>query len=154
MKNEENYTIQETAKLTGLPESTLRYYESMGLIPTIKRDESSKHRVYSENDINIIVTVSCLSATGMSIDNMRTYLNSVTKGGNSAKIQIELLKSQAKHLVEEAASVKLRQKYVAAKIDYWQAMEKGNPEEIEKVKKETIEIALKLKDLKIKENKK
>lgn len=154
LKKTTKYTIQETTKLTGLPESTLRYYESMGLIPPIKRDESSKHRIYSEKDLDIIVSVACLSATGMSISDMCSYLESAGKNGGSAEIQIKLLQNQAKHLIDEAASVKLRQQYVAAKIDYWQAIEKGDPKEIEKVKKQTIEIAMKLKDLKIKENKK
>jgi len=61
----QNYTIQEATKLTGLTSSTLRYYETIGLIPPVQRDSSSKYRVYSEDDINYIVSIACLSATGM-----------------------------------------------------------------------------------------
>lgn len=31
------YSIQEAARITGLTASTLRYYESEGLLPNIKR---------------------------------------------------------------------------------------------------------------------
>lgn len=64
------YSIMEAAKLSGLPETTLRYYETIGIIDPIVRDPSSKQRVYDENDINLIIAVACLSATGMSIKDM------------------------------------------------------------------------------------
>jgi len=64
MKSIKLHTIKEASELSGLPESTLRYYESIGLIDPINRDPSSKHRVYGEDDINLIIAVACLSATG------------------------------------------------------------------------------------------
>lgn len=35
--------------ISGLPESTLRYYEQIGIIASIARDPSSGHRAYSES---------------------------------------------------------------------------------------------------------
>ena len=46
------YTIKEAAALTGLPASTLRYYESIGVITPISRGASSGHRVYDEADLD------------------------------------------------------------------------------------------------------
>jgi MerR family transcriptional regulator, aldehyde-responsive regulator len=37
-------TIQQVSRLTGLSEWTLRYYEKVGLIDAVARDESSRHR--------------------------------------------------------------------------------------------------------------
>lgn len=68
------YTIREVAKLSGLPESTLRYYETIGLIHPITRDASSKHRVYNEHDVNFAIAIACLNATSLSLEDMRTYL--------------------------------------------------------------------------------
>ena len=34
-----------------MPASTLRYYESIGVIAPIGRGETSKHRVYSDGDL-------------------------------------------------------------------------------------------------------
>ena len=84
------YTIREVAKLSGLPESTLRYYETIGLIHPIARDSSSKHRVYGEDDVNRIIAMACLSATGMSIEDMRTYLKNRSQGAQAAAEQVEL----------------------------------------------------------------
>jgi MerR family transcriptional regulator, aldehyde-responsive regulator len=40
-------SIQEVARRTGFSESTLRYYERIGLIDPVPRDTSSSHRRYA-----------------------------------------------------------------------------------------------------------
>jgi DNA-binding transcriptional MerR regulator len=118
----QTYTIRETAKLTGLAESNLRYYEAIGLIPPVQRDRSSKYRIYTETDIDYIVSIACLSATGMSIDDMKLYLANVEKGAAAAHAQIRLLGDQGMKLVEEERNLKLRQKYLETKANYWKAV--------------------------------
>ncbi len=118
----QTYTIRETAKLTGLAESNLRYYETIGLIPNVKRDVSSKYRVYSEEDVDYIVSIACLSATGMSIDDMKAYLSNVDKGDIAAVEQIRLLDNQSEKLIQEERNLKLRQKYLKTKAEYWKAV--------------------------------
>lgn len=44
--------------ISGLPESTLRYYEQIGIIAPITRDPSSGHRAYSESSSKKIGTSS------------------------------------------------------------------------------------------------
>ena len=120
------FSIREAAKLCGLPESTLRYYESIGIIHPIQRDSSSKHRTYSEEDLNILVAIACLNATGMSIDDMRRYLKNRTLGSAAAAEQIELLEAQAQLLADESRFLRLRQRYLNLKINYWQAVGAGD----------------------------
>lgn len=123
---ETTYTIKEAAKLTGLPASTLRYYETIGIIEPIKRDASSKQRVYTEDDLNMLIAISCLSATGMSLDDMRAYLKNRDQGINAAAEQVELLTTQRDRLQSEEKQLKVRQKYVEVKIRYWQAVLAGD----------------------------
>jgi DNA-binding transcriptional MerR regulator len=126
MDTNRGYTIMEAAKLSGLPESTLRYYETIGIIKPIKRDSSSKHRVYSEDDLNLIIGIACLSATGMSIDDMHTYLSNADRGENAAPDQIALLEAQSLRLANEERYLKLRQKYLQTKVEYWKAISDNN----------------------------
>lgn len=116
------YTIKEVSSLTGLPASTLRYYESIGIIEPVSRGLSSKHRVYTEEDLGVLDSVACLSATGMSISDMRLYIGNRNRGTAGAKEQIQLLISQKQHLATEAKLLKVRQQYVDIKIDYWHAV--------------------------------
>ena len=121
-----DYTIKDAAALTGLPASTLRYYESVGVIAPISRGESSKHRVYDENDLGQLLAIACLAATGMSVSDMKEYVANAQLGARAAPAQIELLTQRRQQLAVEARQMALRQRYVDLKIDYWRAIEAGD----------------------------
>ena len=125
------YTIKEAASLTGLPASTLRYYESIGVIPPISRGASSGHRVYDDSDLDQLMWVACLAATGMSVSDMRAYVANGAVGPSAAGDQVELLAAQERRLAEEARQIALRQRYVRLKITYWQAVQAGDDERAE-----------------------
>lgn len=135
------YSIREAAALTGLPASTLRYYESIGVISPISRGESSKHRVYDEDDLDQLMSVACLAATGMSVGNMRKYIANGQLGPRAAAEQIALLSQQVTRLSVEAEYIALRQRYVRLKIDYWHAIEAGDPERAELIGAEARALA-------------
>src|SRR6188472_2020751 len=97
-----SYSIKEAAALTGLPASTLRYYESIGVISPVSRGASSGHRVYDEEDLDQLMWVACLAATGMSVSDMRAYVANGSVGPAAAHEQIELLVAQEGRLAEEA----------------------------------------------------
>ena len=123
------YTIKEVSSLTGLPASTLRYYESIGIVEPILRGTSSKHREYSEDDLALLDAIACLSATGMSIANMRTYLQNRSRGAEGANEQVRLLNAQKNYLAAEAKLLRVRQQYVDLKIAYWNAVGSGDDTE-------------------------
>jgi DNA-binding transcriptional MerR regulator len=139
------YTIKEAAALTGLPASTLRYYESIGVIPPISRGASSKHRVYDEDDIDQLMWVACLAATGMSVEDMRRYVANGPLGPAAAGEQIELLAEQERRLAFEAEQIAVRQRYVRLKIEYWQAIAAGDSSRAERLADEARTLADQLK---------
>jgi DNA-binding transcriptional MerR regulator len=140
-----SYTIKEAAALTGLPASTLRYYESIGVIAPISRGASSKHRVYDEEDLDQLMWVACLAATGMSVSDMRQYVANGLLGPSAAREQIELLTEQEQRLALEAEHIALRQRYVRLKIDYWHAVEAGDEARTELLSTEARTLADELK---------
>lgn len=135
------YSIKEAAALTGLPASTLRYYESIGVIAPVGRGESSRHRVYTEADLDLINWVGCLSATGMPVREMRRYVANGTLGPTAAAEQIELLDAQRVRLDHEAEMLVLRQRYVRLKLEYWQAVAAGDAERVERLAGEARTLA-------------
>jgi DNA-binding transcriptional MerR regulator len=139
------YTIKEAAALTGLPASTLRYYESIGVIAPISRGASSKHRVYDEDDLDQLMWVACLAATGMSVSDMRRYVTNGELGPSAAGAQIELLEAQQQRLALEAEYLALRQRYVRLKIDYWHAVDAGDAARAELLSSEARTLADELK---------
>lgn len=138
---EHEYTIREAAALTGLPASTLRYYEGIGVIPPISRGESSGHRVYLERDLDQLTSVACLSATGMSIGDMKQYVANAPRGAAAADDQIALLAEQRRRLVVEAEQLALRQRYVDLKIQYWGAVAAGDEQRAQDISARARDLA-------------
>ena len=139
--NAHRYTIKETSNLTGLPASTLRYYESIGIIDPIKRDASSKQRVYSEENLNTLTAIACLSATGMSLEDMRIYMQNAKRGAGEAGEQVSLLMTHKQRLAVEASLLKVRQQYVDLKIEYWHGVEAGDNVKVQEVSAEARKLA-------------
>lgn len=139
------YTIREAAALTGLPASTLRYYESIGVIAPVSRGATSRHRVYDEEDLNQLMSVACLAATGMSVGDMRRYLANRTLGPAAAGDQIDLLSQQERRLALEAEHLALRQRYVRLKLDFWHAVRAGDDARAEQASAEARALAGQLK---------
>jgi DNA-binding transcriptional MerR regulator len=136
-----SYSIKEAAALTGLPASTLRYYEQIGVIAPVSRGASSGHRVYDEGDLDELMWVSCLAATGMSVSDMRLYMANNRRGAEAAADQQRLLEEQQQRLATEARALVLRQRYVAVKVAYWQAVQAGDTTRAEQVSAQARELA-------------
>ncbi|MEO1166864.1 MAG: MerR family transcriptional regulator, partial [Chloroflexota bacterium] len=77
--SKQTYQSQEIADITGLPISTLRYYERIGLLDPVERAENG-HRLYSDRDILRVEFLKRVRATGMSIKEMQHYVSLYREG--------------------------------------------------------------------------
>ena len=139
------YSIKEVAALVGLPPSTLRYYEDVSVIPAIARDPSSGHRIYTEGDLELLTWIACLSASGMSIADMREYVRSGLGAERDVAEFISLLEQQDARLQEEAQIIELRREFLRTKIEYWRAMKSGDAPEAERLDMRARELVERLK---------
>lgn len=114
-------TIQDTSRRTGLSGPTLRYYEEVGLIGPIDRDEGSGHRRYTENDLDALQALACLRAMGVGIADMRTYQANRRVGNGAAAEQRDLLLRHAERVEEEIATLRVHLGYLRAKSALWDA---------------------------------
>ena len=76
------YSMKETCKQVGMSYQTLKFYCNEGLIPNVQRDKNN-YRIFDENNINWIKSLACLKRCGMSIDEMKSYLNLCLQGESS-----------------------------------------------------------------------
>lgn len=98
------YSIKEVATELNLPESTLRYWET--IFPTISPRKSSKGvRQYTREDIKALQTVRLLvKDKGMTIDGAKRYLRN---GGNMEKTEADsMVIERLKHIREELLSIR------------------------------------------------
>ncbi|MET9275539.1 MerR family transcriptional regulator [Kribbella sp. NPDC003557] len=121
-----SFTIQEVARRSGLSEPTLRYYEDVGLVGPISRDESSGHRRYGSTDVDTLEALACLRAAGVGIEDMRTYLANRLRGREAAAEQRDLLLLHAERIEAEIAAQQVRLTYLREKASLWDARDRGD----------------------------
>ena len=69
-----SYSIGKVANITGIAISTLRYYDREGLFPNMER-RGGGIRVFSDNEIEVIKIIECLKISGMSIKDIKQFLD-------------------------------------------------------------------------------
>lgn len=69
---------------------TLKYYCNEGLVPNVKRDKNNR-RVFDERDIKWIKDLTCLKKCGMSIQEMKIYLDLCLQGESTIPARQEIL---------------------------------------------------------------
>ena len=124
--DQDSFTIAEAVARCGLPESTLRYWERIGLVRPIERDASSRHRRYTAADVMTLETLANLRAVGLSIEDMRAYLAGARRGDEAAGEQRALFEAHARRLGDELNTIELRRRYLDLKVQYWSAREVGD----------------------------
>jgi MerR family transcriptional regulator, copper efflux regulator len=119
-------TIQDVSRRSGLSEPTLRYYEEVGLVGPISRDESSGHRRYREQDLDNLQALACLRAMGVGIEDMRTYQANRALGHAAAGDQRDILLRHAARIEEEIETLHVHLQYLEAKAALWDARDRGD----------------------------
>jgi DNA-binding transcriptional MerR regulator len=80
--------IGDAASQTGLSVHTLRYYESAGAIPPIRRDENG-YRSYSDTDMAWVEYTMCLRSLGMGMSDIAAYVSAAHRsGGHNTKMEM------------------------------------------------------------------
>ncbi len=97
MTNRDSYTIQEMSRRIGLPSSTLRYYEDIGLLEPVER-AANGHRRYSQTDLGRLTLIKNLRLTGMSIEAMCDFVALYRGGRATARQRRELLQAHRRRV--------------------------------------------------------
>jgi len=97
------YTMKQTCKKVGMTYETLKFYCNEGLVPNVKRDLNN-HRVFDESDALWITSLTCLKNCGMSIKDMKTYIDLCMQGQSSIperKVILDELKESLQNKMDD-----------------------------------------------------
>lgn len=89
------YTIGDIAQKIGLTPSTLRYYDKEGLLPFVDRTESGIRR-FKDSDMEWFSIIECLKNTGMSIKEIKTFIDWCMEGDVSLDKRYEMFLERKK----------------------------------------------------------
>ena len=112
-------TIQQVTEATGLSAHTLRYYERIGLIHPIEREENTRRR-YTADDLGWIDFLLKLRAIGMSIKDMQKYAELQRQGDETLPERLEMLKSLRDNVEKRMDELNEHLKLIYYKIDIYQ----------------------------------
>ena len=91
------YTMMQACRETDMTYQALKYYCNEGLVPNVKRDRNNR-RVFDERDIKWIRDLVCLKKCGMSIEEMKIYLDLCLQGEKTIPQRKEMLARKQKAL--------------------------------------------------------
>lgn len=103
------YPIGKVSEQTGIPISTLRYYDREGMFPKIVRGNGGI-RSFSDNEIRTLEIVECLKSSGLSIKEIKQFLNWCEEGTASLEKRRDLFYKRRealnKHMAELQETIK------------------------------------------------
>jgi len=89
--------IAEVSERFGISCDTLRYYERIGLIPTVNRNTLGI-RDYNETDMKRVEFIKCMRSAGLPIEVLIEYISLVQQGDETIEARKEILIGQREQL--------------------------------------------------------
>ena len=131
------YTIKDMSALTGLPASTLRYYDKQGLLPNLKRD-GNNIRIFTDDDYASLRLIDCLKRSGLSIKDIKRFMDMAGKDG-ALSGRLEIFRKRREILKRELEDLKCVLDVIEYKCWYYEkACEAGTDEAVKNMKPSDI----------------
>ena len=92
------------SKLTGLPASTLRYYDKQGLLPNLRRDMNNV-RIFTDEDYQNLLLIECLKKSGLSIKDIKNFIDLAEQGDTALTERLEIFTRRREILRKELAEL-------------------------------------------------
>ncbi len=115
-----NYSIRQVAEKTNLTPHTLRYYDKEGLLPFLNRSENGI-RKFSESDLEWLGLICCLKNTGMSIKEIKVFVELSLQGDETLKARCDMLVQHKRSVEEQIRTMEIHLQKVTYKIEHFNA---------------------------------
>ncbi len=118
------YTVGEMSKLLGIPSSTLRYYDKEGLLPFVERSPGGI-RMFQEKDYEWLKIIECLKKAGMSIKDIKKYIELSLKGDDTISERLQMFRDQRESLLSQMAALQQTLDVIDYKCWYYETAEQA-----------------------------
>lgn len=97
-------TIAEVSKKYDISADTLRYYERVGMIPSVTRTASGI-RDYQDSDLGWVGLAKCMRSAGLPVEAMIEYVRLYQEGDSTIPARLQLLLEQRQSLLEQKKKI-------------------------------------------------
>ena len=119
------YRIGEFSKMVGLPMSTLRYYDDIGILKPSRIDRFTGYRLYNDSDYDKAMWIKELLSLSFTLEEVLMYKDNINS---------DIIRFKIKQLKDRMAEIQ-------SQIDRLSAMDKINSNGVKVFKKETRRVA-------------
>lgn len=119
------HTMKDVCNQLDIPYETLRFYLNEGLIPNVKRDKNN-YRMFDKKNIEWIKSLQCLKKCGMSIKDMKRYMQLCLQGATSIPERKELLAIQKSILLQKRDEIYESIMFIDSKQEYFDGILAGD----------------------------
>lgn len=116
--------MKEVCKMTGMQYETLKFYCNKGLVPNVQRNKNN-YRVFDQHDVEWIKSLICLKKCGMSLEEMKKYLELCLEGPSSIPQRKIMLEEKQKKLFEQLKDVQDSIDYINWKQNFYDEVLSG-----------------------------
>ena len=113
--------IKKVSEVTGISADTIRYYERIGLMQRVTRNQSGI-RDFTEREIGLLEFVRCFRKAGVSVEALIDYVALLEEGEGTEEARLAILKEQAEKLDARLAELQAARERLAYKIDNYQEL--------------------------------
>ena len=113
--------IKKVSEVTGISADTIRYYERIGLMPRVTRNQSGI-RDFTEREIGLLEFVRYFRKAGVSVEALIDYVALLEEGEGTEEARLAILKEQAEKLDARLAELQAARERLAYKIDNYQEL--------------------------------
>ena len=123
------YTIGQVSEMTGLPVSTLRYYDKEGLFPGMERQ--SGIRKFGDRELEALRVIECLKKSGLEIRDIRQFMEWCAQGSSTYPQRRAMFIRQKESVEAEIARMNRVLDMLSFKCWYYeQAIKDGNEQRL------------------------
>ncbi|WP_288479427.1 MerR family transcriptional regulator [uncultured Clostridium sp.] len=98
------YTTKQVCDQVGISYETLKFYCKEGLVPNVKRDKNN-YRKFGEKNIAWLKGIQCLRKCGMSIKDIKVYMNYCLEGESTIPERKEMLDKSKDFLLKQIEEI-------------------------------------------------
>lgn len=117
-------TIAEVSKKYNATPDTIRYYEKIGLLPTIPRTKNGI-RNFDEQSCRWLEFIKCMRSAGMEIEILMQYISLYRKGKSTVNERKKLLEGQREKLLEKQKNINQTIERLNYKIELYEEITSG-----------------------------
>ncbi|WP_125712467.1 MerR family transcriptional regulator [Companilactobacillus kedongensis] len=128
-KTEKKYRIGDFAEVTGLSSPTLRYYEKEGLIKPHRTENGLRY--YTDQDTDWIKFLLHLKSTGMTIEQLKQYVDWRAEGDSTIDKRVALLEDVRSNFEKEFDNLQKSWTILNDKLDWYKGKVNGHIEDSE-----------------------